>query len=321
MTRAPRIDKVPPISSSHPGFMRADFSGPVYELIQRELLPHPEYQGLRAGKISLEEYGRILEHSSEHSFGVALTENQRNLVTRFPHSEEAFVDEALKSLQEAGIIPSVEYPKRAFEVFRERVRTTFNHGGYMTFIFPEEERLVFALSHILRPKCALFLGSYYGYWGIWMLPALRGGAGHATFIDPNPETNAVARMNIWALGFAECAKVLDAEGTHFLNELIVEDSFDFLLLDAEGPEDAPNPEYRGKRVYLPLITTALRYLSPGATVVVHNVLLRGNVHSPYFDQLIRKNSEELGAFMDFTSRNFSRREIIDSTEGVGVFKL
>lgn len=321
MARAPRSEKVTPTPSSHPGFMRADFSGPVYELIQRELLPHPEYQGLRAGRISLAEYGRILERSSERSFGTALTENQRNLVTRFPHSEEAFVDEALTSLQEGGIIPSVEYPKEAFAVFREHVRATFNHGGYMTFIFPEEERLVFALSHILRPKRALFLGSYYGYWGIWMLPALRSGSGHATFIDPNPETNAVARMNISALGFDECANVLDAEGTHFLNELLVRDSFDFLLLDAEGPDDAPDPQYRGKRVYLPLITTALRYLSPGATVLVHNILLRGNVSSPYFDRLIRKNGEELGAFMDFISRNFSNREIIDSTEGVGVFKL
>ena len=321
MTPAPSNEKVTSLSSSHPGFMRADFSGPVYELIQRELLPHPEYQGLRAGKISLAAYSQMLERSGEYSLGTVLTENQRNLVTRFPHSEEAFVDQALASLQGGGIINSVEYPKKAFEVFREHVRTTFNHGGYMTFIFPEEERLVFALSHILRPKRALFLGSYYGYWGIWMLPAVRSGGGHATFIDPNPDTNVVARMNISALGFAECANVRDAEGTHYLTEVIARDSFDFLLLDAEGPEDAPDPEYRGKRVYLPLITTALRYLSPGATVMVHNILLRSNLRSPYFDLLIRKNAEELGAFMDFTSRHFSSREIIDSTEGVGVFKL
>lgn len=98
MRSAPRSKNVTALSSSHPGFMRADFSGAVYELIQRELLPHPEYTGFRAETASLTECGEIPERYRDRSFGTALTESQRNLVSYFPHSKEAFVDQAHQSL-------------------------------------------------------------------------------------------------------------------------------------------------------------------------------------------------------------------------------
>lgn len=320
MTTTSPIDALPLLSYSHPGFARRDFSGPVYDLIQRELSPHPDYLQLRSGQLSAAQYLKRLETSSDQAIGSALSENQRHLVARFPLSEEAFVDRALHNLRARGVIETVEYPKESFLTFRERVRENFDHGGYMTFIFPEEERLVFALSHIMRPSNALFLGSYYGYWGIWMLPAVYHSGGKATFIDPNPNTNAVARQNILALGFAGCANVLDAEGTHYLQEY-AGSQFDFVLLDAEGPDDATDPNFRGKRVYLPLMEAVRPRLRQGATVMVHNILLTSQFSNAYFDGLIEKNADELSPFINYASKHFSYQEAIESTEGVGVYRV
>jgi len=321
MTSPSPIEPCPSLQRSHPGFVRRDFSGAVYDLIERELSPYNEYLQVRAGEISAADYLRSIENSGGDGLGAALTENQRHLVARFPRSEEEFVDLTLQGLQERGIIDAIDYPKRSFQAFRERVRTSFDHGGYMTFIFPEEERLVFALSHIMRPSNALFLGSYYGYWGIWMLPAISLNGGEATFIDPNPRTNAVARKNVSALGFGGCTTVLEAEGTQYLRESYSGSSFDFLLLDAEGPDDAVDPSFRGKRVYLPLIQAAHPYLSPGATVMVHNILLTSRFPSRYFEGLIQKNTEELNPFIEYTANHFSHGEAIDSTEGIGIYRV
>jgi predicted O-methyltransferase YrrM len=306
---------------SHPGYSTRDFAGPVYDLIERELSTYLEYQMIRDGRSSTSQYLHFIDEAGGEPFTTTLTENQRHLVARFPQSEEALVDQALERLRSARIIHSTSYPKDQFMQFRERVRRTFNHGGYVTFIFPEEERLVFALSQILQPKNVLFLGSYYGYWGIWMLPAVMQKHGHATFVDPNPHTNAVARANLSSLGFAGCATVVEAEGTHFLQAHPSRSLFDFLLLDAEGPDNAPDPGFRGKRVYFPLIAKVLPHLSNQATVVTHNILLQNQFRSPYFDRLITKNAEELQEFVAFTTRNFSRREVIDTTEGIGVYSV
>jgi len=253
--------------------------------------------------------------------GMGLTENQCHLTTRFPLSEEDFVDQALQRLFDAGMISTTSYPKYEFSFYREAVYREFDHGGYLTFIVPEEERLLFALSYILRPQNALFLGSYYGYWGLWMMPAVRAFMGRALFVDPNEHTNSVARSGLNALGFSRCSDVVDAEGTALLGADSPASSYDLLLLDAEGPEDTPEPEFRGKRVYLPLISAALPHLSRGATVIVHNILLANSYSSPYFDALIERNRSELQGFLSFADEHFSASMEIESTEGVGVYRL
>jgi predicted O-methyltransferase YrrM len=309
------------IQYAHPGFTRPDFAGPVFGLIEQKLGSIDAYRSFRSGELPLASYLAFLEGRKRELINMGLTENQCHLTTRFPVSEEDFVDRSLQRLHDAGMIPSISYPKSEFSSFREAVYTQFDHSGYLTFIFPEEERLLFALSYILRPKSALFLGSYYGYWGLWMMPAIRAFKGSALFVDPNTRTNEVARSGLHALGFARCSEVADAEGTALLAANSRSSNYDLLLLDAEGPDDIPEPEFRGKHVYLPLVRSAMPHLRKGATVIVHNILLANDHESSYFDELIKKNQSELYGFLAFAQEHFSMSMEIDSTEGVGVYRL
>ncbi len=48
----------------------------------------------------------------------------------------------------------------------------------------------------------MFLGSYYGYWAAWAVPAVAARGGRVTLVDPDPTACAVARRNFAPYGDA-----------------------------------------------------------------------------------------------------------------------
>ncbi|HEX3147663.1 MAG TPA: class I SAM-dependent methyltransferase [Gemmataceae bacterium] len=192
----------------------------------------------------------------------------------------------------------------------------YDHGGYPTYIYPEEAILLFALGDILKPRRAAFLGSYYGYWASWVLPGILERGGRAVLIDPDENAQRVAQANLGKFGSSGGVEFATITGERFLDD--TPDNFDLVVIDAENPRDHPDPEQRGKRVYAPLLRHALPRLAPGAVVVCHNILLKNTLQGEFFQALLARNEDELGPFMALAGCELESFTEFTSTEGVGV---
>ena len=168
----------------------------------------------------------------------------------------------------------------------------------------------------MRPKSAVFLGSYYGYWAHAALATIARHGGHAVLIDPDPRAQQVARRNLERPGLSDAIEIANTTGEEYLAK--ASGLFDFVVLDAEGPRTHPDPEQRGKAIYGRLLRHALPYMPPGSYLICHNILFEDIADCRYFDRIIARNRDELGPFLDLVRREF--REFIEctSTEGVGI---
>jgi predicted O-methyltransferase YrrM len=219
-------------------------------------------------------------------------------------------------LCERGVLPASDYDGAAWEA-AERTLRGYDHGGRTTYIYPEEAELLFAISSVWRPRRALFLGSYYGYWAAAALPAIAGAGGTAVLVDPDRGCCDLARSNLAAEMDAGIVEIACTTGEQFLAEGQPE-PFDMVVIDAELPRDHPVAELRGKGVYAALLAAALPRLADRAVLVCHNILLRDWTGAPVFDRILTRNGDELAAFEIIARENFPNWTEIDSTEGVGV---
>ena len=275
-------------------------TGTVFSNVDRALSGFAFYRDYRAGVISQEEFAaRLDEHAAELGDDWLLGQAKR-----FPADDAACVAEALKVLERQGFISDATYPQEGFDAFRTRVRSDYEHETRSTYIFPEEERLVYALASIVQPRLALTAGSYYAYWAIWAMPAVAEAGGRAILCDPDPAVCALAGRNLDGMGYADVAEVRNEDAMKVYPTL--DAPVDLMLLDASGPGDHPDPDYHGKRIYYPLLKGAFEHLADGALVVVHNA--QGAADSP-----------SMRKFYDFVREHFTRRAEFATTCGVGVY--
>src|SRR5271154_2542998 len=122
--------------------------GTIHTKIVNALSAFTPFKDFRAGRLTRDAYVEVLEREEPRMGSFGLNRDQFHLSGRFPANEEAFVDGILADLVKQGAIPSTAYDKAAFTTFRKRVMAEFDHGEFSTYIFPEEERLVYALSEI-----------------------------------------------------------------------------------------------------------------------------------------------------------------------------
>ena len=170
--------------------------------------------------------------------GGILNEDQRNLSTRFPLDDRQCVAGLLDDLVAADIIPSAVYPEDEFDDYREQVVALATHDGRITYIFPEEARLLYALAHVLRPQRTAFLGSYYGYWALWAMPGIVAGGGTVTLVDVDPAVMAIAERNFAAMGWADVTDFVVADAIEVAPRL---HDVDLCVLDAESSRTDPTP--------------------------------------------------------------------------------
>lgn len=292
-------------------------TGSIYQTARKLLEKEPFFSALKSGKITLGAFEDKLFQQKQDLIQAGLTEDDVQFCTRLPENEERTVDEILRSLVEHGVIASASYPKDEFERFRAKVQAEYDHGGRSTFIAPEEERLIYAVSSIVKPTAMLNLGSYYGYWGIWTLPALKASGGSAIYVDPNPDVNAIALCNLDSFGFADRVRIVPEDGCDFIAR--EKPQHDLALLDAECALNHPNPAYRGKAIYSPLVRAASPLLRPGGLLVCHNILLKHAVADPYFEQKICDNYQTLAPFLAHVGTHFRLGLDFATTEGVGAY--
>jgi predicted O-methyltransferase YrrM len=290
-------------------------SGPVYEVAASVLTAYEEFRRFRAGELSRAQYCAFLDSVTMVLTAAGLPPEDVDFAKRYPVSEVALVNDALSDLVHRGIVASATYDADFYDDICATSRDKFNHGNFRTYIYPEEARLLFAIADVVRPRAAVFLGSYYGYWAHAATAAIARHGGRVVLVDPDERVQAVARLNLATSPYRDAVELQTMTGEQYLSNTNVE--FDFVVLDAEGPRTHPEPEQRGKRVYSSLLRHCLPKMSSRAILVCHNILFHDHSDAKFFYQVIARNQDELGAFMKIVSQEFDFQEYA-STEGVGI---
>jgi predicted O-methyltransferase YrrM len=298
--------------------VRATQGGTAFDHIDAVLRSVPQYREFLEGKLSRQGYSDWMETRGGRLFGDRLNEDQRNLSTRIRVDDRQYVAELLEDLRGAGICASTVYPEEAFDDYRDRVASDTDHSGRVTYIFPEEARLLFALAHVLRPKRAAFLGSYYGYWASWALPGIAAAGGRATLVDIDPAVMAIAERNLAALGMARHVEFVVADAIEMAPRRLR--NVDLCVLDAEGPKQGADPDLLDKAIYYPIMRAATPAIRPGGVLVVHNMLLENLTANRYFERSLERNRRQFVKFMRHLDEHYDRRRVYSTTEGVGAYR-
>jgi predicted O-methyltransferase YrrM len=292
-------------------------SGTAYAVIDTALRNHVEYRNFRAGRMARADYSRWVESNFDELSALGLNRDKQNLSTRFPADDHACVADALSALAANGLVSGTEYPVDGFEEFAGLVAKKWDHGDRTTFIFPEEARLIFAIAHQVRPRNAVFLGSYYGYWAVWVLPAVAAAGGRVTLVDVDADVMALAERNITALGYAHLVDFVVADASEYARTL---SDVDLCVLDAEGPLDAPDPDLRDKAIYHPHTRAISHALPRGALLLAHNVLLENLTDNAYFAGRIANNEAQFAKWSAHLDEHYDVHQVFSTSEGVGVYR-
>lgn len=290
----------------------------AYTKINNALKHYPWYSDyLKEGLKRSDYLNTLLEHKGQLTTA-GLNEDQIHLSSRFPMNEERVVDEILNDLLQRKIISSVDYPKAQFKRLEQEILEHFDHGSYTTYIFPEEARLLYALTYITKPKVMVFLGSYYGYWAIWAASLLKEIDGCAYLIDVDSKVLALADKNMKQFNLDSVVHLINEDALQFLAREKI--AHDFLVVDPEGPKVGDDPDLLDKAIYYPMLKAAHPYLDKNGIVLCHNILLDNPVKEDrYFAQKIEYNYNQFTKFLPFMKENYDAGVWYDTTEGVGVF--
>ncbi len=291
-------------------------TGPVFDAIDRALAPTSFYRAFRDGTLSQAAFIERLVDQAAVFDGAGLLPNDIPFARRLPSNPTAMVDDILADLEQRKLLRTTLYDQSTYARHAQRVGSEFDHGGRRTYIYPEESRLLYALVDILRPRNIVFVGSYYGFWAMSALPALRAHGGRATLIDIDPEVTQLSRANIESMGYADVAHVITGDAREVFPSLRT--TFDIAVIDAECPADHPDPKLRGKRIYHPLLESTLPWMNSDALLLWHNILLMHGSSDPFFQRTIAKNLEEYEDFLPLVHQSQDGFVHYATTEGVGI---
>ena len=223
-------------------------------------------------------------------------------VALMPPDEKMPAEKIIGYLSDNNIIDGCENIYDGFDDYRKYILGNYNHGEFVTFVYPEDELLMYAAAKIAKPKRIFMAGSYYGYLAVWAMQAVRENGGIAVFSDIDSEVCELARENFKKLGFENHAEIYCEDAAALLARRT--DPIDMLILDATGRGDDERPEFRGKRIYGALLKAAKHLLRKGSLIFIHNM----NPEEPDMRELV----DELKAIN-------ARGENYDTYNGLGVY--
>jgi len=284
----------------------------AHSKITQALKPFPSYTAFRNGQISAAVYQKWIDKEGSLKV-VSLTEDQINRSSRFPHDLHDFVTRAVAHCRALDILPNDRYHPASIDQAFSDIFSRYNHAENLTYIFPEETALLYAIVQSAQPRRAVFAGSYYGYW------AAAAKAAHRdldiTLIDINPVVMNLASQNFADLGLVKNAKFIVEDAETVLTSLDAE-SIDLLVLDATGPNSEEiHEEYREKAIYFPHLQAAMENLAPGALVVAHNVILSNFTGGGFWEEKQKEYRRQYIKFLALLQKDFVYT-VLDSTEGV-----
>jgi len=228
------------------------------------------YKDYTEGKINSAQFceAMVADESLEGVAGFAKGNLAR--IAKMPPHEKIPSEAIFGELAGNNIISGCDNLYEGFDGYRAQIYADYNHGDFVTYVYPEDERLMYAAAKIApNPKQAFIAGSYYGYLAVWAMQAVRGSGGVAVLSDVDAEVCALARENFARLGLAGNAEICCEDAGVLLAKRA--EPIDLLVLDATGRHDDPRPEYRGKRIYGALLREAKHLLQKGSVIYIHNM--------------------------------------------------
>jgi len=180
-------------------------------------------------------------------------------------SEIAVVDEALRTLCEAGVIPHTRYDSARMLAHRQAVRESFDVPW--TAITPRMQRLLYAINAVVQPQNMIAAGVFCGFTFISNAGAAVGpGACYAARdlvgVEIKPEEAKRAERNVRRLDETGVARIIAADAVDVVASY--QEQIDLLYLDADGVGG------RGKGIYLDILQAGYSHMPSGSLVLAHN---------------------------------------------------
>ena len=202
-----------------------------------------------------------------------------------PPDEKLPIETIINYLADNNIISASarESMYGGFDEYRKYIRENYDHGEFFTCIYPEDERLLYAIAKITQPKKVFVAGAYYGYFAIWAMKTIHDNNGMIVLSDVDGEVCELAKENFKKLGYENNVKIYCEDASVLLTSRT--EPIDMLVLDATGRHDDPIPERRGKRIYGAFLKEAKHLLSKGSVIVIHNMEPENPEMKPLVDEL------------------------------------
>ena len=249
--------------------MKSTRTGQFAIYAQEELSSREYYKKYISGEINSVQFRKAMFNDESLSRAAWFNEYNINRISLTPPDEKLPTETIVKYLADKNIIPASENMYEGFDEYRKYIRENYSHGEFITFIYPEDELLLYAIAKITQPKNVFVAGAYYGYFAVWAMKTVSENGGMAVLSDINEKVCELAKENFRKLGYENNSKVYCEDSKVLLANR--RDPIDMLVLDATGKYDDPVPEYRGKRIYGVLLKTARHLLKKGSVIVVHNM--------------------------------------------------
>jgi predicted O-methyltransferase YrrM len=138
-------------------------------------------------------------------------------------------------------------------------------------------RVLSMLSHMIKPKVVLEIGTYLGYSALCFAEGLAAG-GKVITLDVQEETNKVAKSYVGRTEYADRIEFLLGSAIDLIPELT--ETFDLVFIDAD------------KTNYSNYFDLVIDRLSPGGFIIADNVLWSGRVIEAVKDE----NTQALADF-------------------------
>jgi predicted O-methyltransferase YrrM len=246
-------------------------TGPFCRYAEAKLSPKSYYKQYMRGEITSRQFEAAMKADEALLGDPGFSAYNMARIALTPQRETQPSEKIVGYLQSRGLLPVYDEPKmeNAFSRYRKNIHKHYCHGDFVTFIYPEDERLFYILAALKKPQSAFMAGAYYGYLAVWAMQALGESGGLFTLSDINEEVCALARENIKGLGYEGHAEVINENAEDLLKKRT--GVLDMLVLDATGKHDDPRPEYRGKRIYGSLLKAANHLLAKGTLIFIHNM--------------------------------------------------
>jgi len=190
--------------------------------------------------------------------------------------EIAVVDEALRTLQQAGVLPHTIYDQERMLAHRQAVAEHFDIPW--TAITHRMQRLLYAISAIKQPRNLIAAGVFCGNTfisnaGAAVGPGASYEASRLIGVEIVPAEAERAERNVRRIDPTGAAYVLAADAVDVVAEF--DEPIDLLYLDADGDRG------RGKAIYLEILEAGYDKMPPGSVVLAHNSANSGEQLQPY----------------------------------------
>ena len=251
--------------------MDYDMTGCFASYVKEVLSPKDYYQSYMRGDISSAQFRDAMLADASLAELPGFFESNIERIALAPIDEKLPAEAIVKDLTDQGIIPACDIMDlyEGFDEYRKHVHANYDHDEFLTSISPEDERLLYAMAALRRPKRVFVAGSYYGYFTVWAMKAVSEQGGMCVLSDVDEEVCELARKNFGSLGFGAYADIRCEDAESLLQRRT--QPIDLLVLDATGDHSDSRLAYRGKRIYGALLKDAEHLLAKGSMIVIHNM--------------------------------------------------